>query len=492
MHRERGFTLLEVAVALGIAAIFGLFLLQSTVSLLHWSGLQAQRDVEAASIGELVDRWQADADSAWAIFTPARDVNGVSNGDGHEVDFFTRDAKYQSYFWAYTYDVAARTLTRYLYAAPGSAPAVDQTYAGITGFYAHTYPVTALADSSSKVYSPLYGAATLTPGAVRFYGAANPSIAGGNQITYLRIDTPSRAREMRLVTNTAPTGFTVVLDYTPRPSATSTPSPLNVWPAFLQLPVNGQSLSSASAPQHDVAYFLNALLAGGFAQAAGCSARAFTDGTYLTPLADAQGPGGFSTDGTGCISGPGGTNVALYEAGYNGTFNQSASTCGAAVNIAGEIPPAGQGPQVDLASQGRQIISSCSTTWSDQNPGSARKSVGYQVAGCTANGGIVPVGASCSFTTPALTPMEFCDYMRNEGGTVQSGYTNQAPVAAMSPSNLGTVKAGQNGSYTFTRSTPGTVTVTVTAQWETDTANPTGNGCRKTLSNVAVGSATYQ
>ena len=214
---SRGFTLIELVVAVGIAVMLSYFLVRTTAMTLHWSSMQAQRNVEHASMEELVDRWRAEEDSAWAIFTPDTDVNGVANGDGHEVDFFTRDAKYQSYFWAYNYDAQAKTLMRYQYAAPGGTPVVDTTYGGITTFYVHTYPVTALQDRSSKVYSPLYDGATLLPGAVRFYGAAYPQIAGGNQITYLRVESPTMVREMQLSTQTAPSGFTVVLQYTPAP-----------------------------------------------------------------------------------------------------------------------------------------------------------------------------------------------------------------------------------------------------------------------------------
>ncbi len=329
-HRgSRGFTLLELTVSLGIAAVLTLLLVQMAALVLHWSSTQAQRNVEEAAIGELVDRWHAEEDSAWAIFTPASDVNGASNSDGHEVDFFNRDAKFESYFWAYDYDAADKTLTRYLYAAPGSAPQADKTYDGITGFYAHTYPVTALQDPAAKIYSPAYNGAALQPGAVRFYGAANPLIAGGNQITYVRVQSATRVRELQLSTSTAPTGFTIVLNYTPKPSATPAVT-LQAWPQYVELPMQGQSLQTAWVPApHDAAYYLNRILGGAVANAAlsPCAtnqARAFTDAMFKTPLVSATPPLGAlpvgvsgSTDAGGCvtINDKIGSNVELYEPG---------------------------------------------------------------------------------------------------------------------------------------------------------------------------------
>ncbi len=156
---------------------------------------------------------------------PSTDVDGLPNDDGHELDFFTRDGANQSYFWAYNYDAASKTLTRYLYSQPGGTAVFDEAYTGITKFYAHTYPVTALQDKSSKIYCPLYDNAQLVPGAVRFYGPSHPDIAGGNQITYVRLEAPTNVEDMQLTTATAPSGFTVVLQYTPNPSPSASPTP---------------------------------------------------------------------------------------------------------------------------------------------------------------------------------------------------------------------------------------------------------------------------
>jgi|GEM_PF-1741928 len=465
---------------MGIAVVLGYFLLRATASVLHWSTIQAQRNVEHAAIGELVDRWRADEDSAWAIFTPNADVNGVSNSDGHEVDFFNRDAKYQSYFWAYNYNAQGQTLTRYLYSAPGAAPVVDTTYSGITRFYAHTYPVNALQDPSSKIYSPLYNAATLQPGAVRFYGAGNPLIAGGNQITYVRVEGPTLVREMQLSTQTAPSGFTVVLSYTPAPTpTTAAAASLQAWPQFIELPMQGAALQTSSLPdKQDMAYYVNRLLGGGTATAAvsPCAvnqARAFTDATFTKPLASATPPPGAMpagvaarTDAGGCITinDAIGSNVELYEPGNTTALQQTGTTCASAVSVASANPASQAGSHVGLRTQARtQLVSDCTMSWSDLQQHATLTTVTYEVAGCT---GVAPntqvlvgIGATCTSvdsknysansTPPDCTP----------GGSGGTQYTDNGIGKVTGPGT-----AVDNGDFTVTVTRTGIGTITASLQ----------------------------
>ncbi len=171
-----------------------------------------------AAIGWVADRLEADGDSAWAIFTPPLDAYGSSNADGHEVDFFFRDAQNRAHFAAYSYDKTEHHIARLLYAQVGAAPMVDGApVAGVEEFFARTYPVTALQDPGSPVYSDLYRGAGLHPAEVRF-DRTRPWVAGGNQITFARIRFARITRELQLSTQTAPGGFTIVLRYTPAPS----------------------------------------------------------------------------------------------------------------------------------------------------------------------------------------------------------------------------------------------------------------------------------
>ena len=194
-------------------------LLRVTVPALRAVAVQIAWDRSRSSLDLLTDRLRIDEDSAWAIFTPRTDVLGKANDDGHEVAFFMRDAFQRPYLWSYTYDGDSQTVTRYLYTAAAAPPTADERYTGVTQFSSRTYPVTALQDPSSAIYSPLYDDAHLSAAAVHFLGDVRPEVAGGNAITFVRMRAPGAAHDMELTTQTAPSGFTIVLQYTPAPQA---------------------------------------------------------------------------------------------------------------------------------------------------------------------------------------------------------------------------------------------------------------------------------
>lgn len=203
--------MLETLAAFGIFAIAATLLFVAVVNAARWNGALAERQSSDNELEGLAARLESEEDSAWAIFTPP--------SDGHELDFFVRDARSRAHFWAYRYDAVSQTLQRLAYASPGGTAVRDgPPLTGITAFLAQTYPITALGDSASPVYSNLYANAALTPAAMRFGFTGHPEIAGGNQITYVRVATKYSVRELQLSTQTAPSGFTVVLRYTPAPS----------------------------------------------------------------------------------------------------------------------------------------------------------------------------------------------------------------------------------------------------------------------------------
>jgi prepilin-type N-terminal cleavage/methylation domain-containing protein len=471
---SRGFTLVELLIAVAIAVIIGTVLLRSAIAMLHWTTLQAARNTEHAQIGELVDRLEADEDSAWAIFTPPKDVHGSSNADGHELDFFNRDGKNQAYFWAYNYDSSAQTLTRYLYSSLGGTPISDVTYSGINAFYARTYPITALKDASSKIYSPLYEGAALTPGAVTFFPGTG--IAGGNQITYVRVAGPTLVRELQLSTQTAPSGFIVELQYTPAP----TPTPqiaLVAWPQFIELPMNGKALQTSwMPPPHDVAYYVNRLLGGGIANAAlaPCGTnqgRAFTDSTFTTALTNATAPAGTLpsgvsawTDASGCITFTSSTftngmpNVGISESGYTGTFTEPGTTCGLAVAIVYTYPASQQGPAADIVSQGgSSLAKQCGITWQGSSASEQATTI-YEVSGCVdinssnyelvGNGEKCKAGSAWVSTTPDCTP----------GGSGGIEYTPTG-IAVKGP---GSATDNGDGTFTMTRTGSGSISASYT------------------------------
>ena len=215
---ERGFTLLETIVAVAVVTLIASFALSAIAQALRWNASLAQHRTAETAVEALADRLEADEDSAWAIFTPPQDASGSPNADGHELDFFFRDAQNRAHFFAYSYDKTAHRIQRLTYAQIGGAPAANGApFAGVEDFFARTYPITSLQDPDSLVYSDLYRGAGLHTAQVRF-DRARPWLAGGNQITYVRVRSAQTTRELQLSTQTAPGGFTIVLRYTPAPS----------------------------------------------------------------------------------------------------------------------------------------------------------------------------------------------------------------------------------------------------------------------------------
>ncbi len=208
---------------MAVAVVLALALFYALRHVLAWSVLVDRRDNERAAVAVLIDRLHAEADSAWAIFTPALDVNGRDNSDGHELDFFTRDGSNVDHFWAYSYDKDAHALQKYQYASPGAPPQISgPPVPDVAAFFAQTLPITDLQNPASPIYNGLFAGAVLKPEAIHFgYGQ---SIAGGNQITHVELRTGTIAKNLNLTTQTAPSGFTIVFHYTPKP--TSAPSAL--------------------------------------------------------------------------------------------------------------------------------------------------------------------------------------------------------------------------------------------------------------------------
>ena len=92
VKNERGFTLIEVM----IAAMVGLIVLGGLAYMImhfvHATMDMSARNQQHSSLYALVDRWDTEADSAWAVYTPTTDVKGASNSDGHELAFYTETA----------------------------------------------------------------------------------------------------------------------------------------------------------------------------------------------------------------------------------------------------------------------------------------------------------------------------------------------------------------------------------------------------------------
>lgn len=489
MH-ARGFTLLETVVAIAVAVLLGLLLFHVLGQLLLAGRLQAQRDTAQDAVLRLTDNLTTEEDDAWAIYVPPADVLGTSNGDGHEVDFFARDGKQQPYFWAYNYDASAHTLTRYRFGSPGGAASADVTYSDITGFSARTYPVTALQDASTPVYSPMYASATLQSGIVQFYPGM-PWIAGGNNITDVHIEAEGYRRDVQLATSTAPSGFTVVLNYTPSPG----PAALTVWPPAIRFPVSGTSIAYTGSRVPTLAQEINALLGGGTALAAGgCGtnvAQAFASASDMTndvPLANATDPydSGVTTDANGCmmLSGAYVSGLeTLNESGYSGTFVDGAATTNPCTSSnvnesTAWSPAAATGPTASqYLSGGSTPTQLCYLTFAG-SPSVAQQQAPAQV--------IQPcwvVGGSCTWVPNTNMDTAVC----NRGFDYTDGWGANMLVSS-SPLSAGTATKNADGSITFTRTGTGTVSISVRQEYVSYTSVAT---CARTFTYRLVDSISY-
>src|SRR5579883_1131622 len=151
---EHGFTLLEMLVAVALWLTLGGALLVITQSILAQTQIMGDRRTAYRQLSHLTETWNAEATSALALFVPPQDILGVDNADGHELDFYSRDASRIGHFWAYRWDVSAKTLTRYAFAHPGDAPTSDPPLSGITAFHAVRRPASAIVRLFLAGYAP--------------------------------------------------------------------------------------------------------------------------------------------------------------------------------------------------------------------------------------------------------------------------------------------------------------------------------------------------
>ena len=228
MDRQAGFTLIETLVGAAIAAVMigGLVILAGRMAV--WANAATLRVSAAANAGRLIERLSSEAASAWAVYVPATDALGQSNSDGHEVDFFSEDGAHRIYAWAYTFDPATKSLTRYAIVL-GGAPVAGDDITDIDTFAATPESVAALGTPASSAYDPLFASASAPD--VPFAFADMPGATGGNRLVAVQIIASGVSRNVLLASEDAPTAFTVIVNYTPSPSplVTPTPSPLTLY-----------------------------------------------------------------------------------------------------------------------------------------------------------------------------------------------------------------------------------------------------------------------
>ena len=172
-------------------------------------------------LAHLIETWDAESSSALAIFVPPQDVHGSDNSDGHEVDFYSRDASGNGRFWAYGWQHAGATLQRYTYTVPGgSVSGSDPPITGITTF-------TATRRSASAIGAPFLGGYVPRDVAVNF---GYPGVDGGNAVTTLTVGNSRSTFTIELLPGAMVSGFQIVVSTftptsTPAPTAAATPAP---------------------------------------------------------------------------------------------------------------------------------------------------------------------------------------------------------------------------------------------------------------------------
>lgn len=208
---EGGFSLIEVlftaagfvVLTVGLVALFSGFV----------QGANGQATQHAASDAawRIVAQLERDAETSLAIFIPASDVLGNGNADGHEVDFYTKDATHAPVFAAYRFDGSA--ITRYTYPAPGTPAAASGTATAASGFAATTLLASSLASDPSV--SPLLGG--YTPQDVSLQ-VGYAGVSAGNALVSVNVITTAKNLTVRLLPGALPSSFTVQGTYTPTPA----------------------------------------------------------------------------------------------------------------------------------------------------------------------------------------------------------------------------------------------------------------------------------
>jgi YD repeat-containing protein len=229
VNAQRGFTLLDVSLAIVLAVVLGLATLGVLRGLFALSAAAATASGGSLTLDQTSDEMRSDAETAFAVFVPTQDVmrrpNSGASG-AHEIDFYTRTDTGQIASWAYFFDAAAHTLRRFDYDAAGHVGeatrangTIDTTarypaLTGVTGFRAQTLQASELI-GAENVYASAIAPALggLAPKALPV-GFAAPGDArgdrfGGNVTVQIAIATEHGSRTLHLATAALPSGFTV-------------------------------------------------------------------------------------------------------------------------------------------------------------------------------------------------------------------------------------------------------------------------------------------
>ncbi len=219
---ERGFSLLEALIAIGIIVLVALCGLLACSSLAHTAITATDEQRSTAAIDTQATLLRNDAATAFAVYLPAA---GDAAVQATEIDFFAKDDAGRALRWRYRYDPRAHTLQRSDYDATGSSgvrdvrtgvidpAAVYPPLGGITHFTATALAADTLGDSQRNPYSGIAALFSTVPQArsVRYDapGAGLPAAIGGNGIVQIVLGNDTATRVIHLVAGSMAAGFTI-------------------------------------------------------------------------------------------------------------------------------------------------------------------------------------------------------------------------------------------------------------------------------------------
>jgi hypothetical protein len=213
-QNARGTAWLEILIAMTLLLPLALLLVTIFRSGSSLVAATARYETSRADLAELAWRWQNEAASAWAIFTPASDVLGQPNciaGVCHEIDFFSRDAAGRALFWAWRFDAPSQVLQRYTYADANDPPATlsasGPALGSVTSFQAYRLAASAVTNPALRGYVPKDVSLNL----------GFPAVDGGNALTVVDVANSGERIVREFLPATTPSGFDVVVGtFTPQ------------------------------------------------------------------------------------------------------------------------------------------------------------------------------------------------------------------------------------------------------------------------------------
>lgn len=213
---QRGFTLIEILVALAIAVVvIGVPLLaMQTIGhgLWHQAGMQRQ----VSRLDELADQLSVSANSALSVYTPQTTTTGTScslTQACSELRFYGRDSSGDSHFWGWTYDSNAKTLSFCKsYAGPDDTACASTGYtlSSVTSFTAT--PMTASAIAATLGASATGKKVYLLPAVASATNPADPAqrVTAGDSVMVVDVTMQNASREKRLLPGDAPFSANVI------------------------------------------------------------------------------------------------------------------------------------------------------------------------------------------------------------------------------------------------------------------------------------------